>query len=203
MNRYAAAIAGMFINLLVLHLLLYPNVPLWLEQRGRTNMTQFIDPDDPAIIELTEYISLNHPLDPEAAIYSQVPWCSDFEAWGNAQYLAKPYETLWAGCGDCTNQALVVASVTKRMELLGYIKNPAEIKFQPHHAYTSRKLADNTTVDSMKIQDEDVQDDNVVNSLILFWGMFPLTRKILLFIGTILIWSWVLCVWRRDENGKT
>lgn len=110
---------------LVLLLVLFPRVwliPAWLARLS--NLNTVIDPRHPAVNELAARVAdaagPNAPLNDvavavETLVRQRVPYAFDWETWGVMDYLPTVAEVFAHGREDCDGQAVVAASVLRRL----------------------------------------------------------------------------------------
>ena len=105
----------------------FPNPKLMFRHYSHArNPNALIEPDSPAIQPLVEELRplLSADLPPREAlkrveklVYERVPYAWDWDLWWNCDYLPTVSEVMEKGKEDCDGQALVAASVLRR---LGY-----------------------------------------------------------------------------------
>lgn len=113
------------VGLVVTTLVLFPRVDLLVRNIGHwARLDLMIEPDAPGLAKLEAEVRKRLPADAapaealrvtEAVVYEAVAYAFDWETWGNADYLPRVEETLAAGREDCDGQAVVAASLLKRM----------------------------------------------------------------------------------------
>lgn len=110
---------------LTLALVLYPKfwlLPAWIE-RVR-NMNAMIEPGNPRLADMEQEArsQLHGDETPprvlgvvEQVVYRRIPYMHDWDLWGVMDWLPTVDETLDAGREDCDGQAVIAASILRRM----------------------------------------------------------------------------------------
>lgn len=109
----------------VLLFMLFPRVDLLVRNiRHWARLDLLIEPGAPGLEKLEAEVRRQLPegAGPDVAlrvtervVYEAVPYAFDWDTWGNADYVPRVEETLAAGREDCDGQAVVAASLLKRM----------------------------------------------------------------------------------------
>ncbi len=162
-------------SILLILLVLYPN--LYLAGKQAVNqvegMESLIDPRDPKVVEMGEYIR-THNLNAEEYVYSTIEWASDYDVYWNLEYWASPKETIEKEKGDCEDRAILLKSVEE------YLQITSEIVVQKDHVYV---LKDNVPYGGVS---------NTESYRTVIWNVIkriPFIRKIIIIVGLFMIWG--------------
>jgi hypothetical protein len=203
-------------------LVMFPNVPLGLEQVKRTYIGYDALAESPSQ-KLDSFVDLiEKSKDPaEWYIDEHISYASDFELWGNMDYWETPDEVISQGRTDCEGKAILtkaaLALVNKRAILNKKETETVplvipEIKPQQQHVYVEVKKEENitgslvnTTVSYYKIPEPSKESylDKTIKGLQGFSREVPAERQILLGAGLCGIWShYLLRIRRIYKEGK-
>ena len=202
-------------------LVMFPNVPLGLEQIKRTYMgyDALAEIPSPRLDAFVDKIQKSG--DPaDWYIDENIPYASDFELWGNMDYWETPDEVILQGRTDCEGKAILTKaamSLINKREILARKETVPvipEIKPQQQHVYVEVTKEENitgtlvnTTVAYYKIPEPPKESflDKTIKGLQEFSREVPLERQILLGVGLCGIWSHYLLRIRRiykEEKKK-
>jgi len=173
---------SLFFSILLVLVVLYPNLYL----AGKQATTQIrgidslVDPDDPQVIILAEEAMLSEQVQSgdltiEAYVLSVIEYASDYDQYYNLDYWAPPAETLQSRVGDCEDLAIVVKSVQE------YLGEDSKLVIQPRHVYIEQNgivYGGKSSIDSYS---QAVYE--TIKSI-------PSIRKIIIFVGLILLWGY-------------
>ncbi len=138
---------------LTVALVLYPKpwlVPTWLARLQ--DMNAVLDPTHPALSELEAevrgQVAPDAPLPDiigplESTVYRHVPYAFDWETWGVVDYLPTVDEVFALGREDCDGQAVVAASLLRRMG------HDARLVSDLQHTWVSIPVAGHDPIDLM------------------------------------------------------
>jgi hypothetical protein len=110
---------------IVVFFTLYPKfwlLPRTIERYG--DMNSVLDPTYPELAPLEEQVRSELPASADAkatlaavqkAVYQRIPYAWDWDIWGNCDYLPTVAEVFQKGREDCDGQAVVAASLLRRM----------------------------------------------------------------------------------------
>lgn len=175
MKIMKAKILKLIYSLIFIFLVLYPNIYLAGKQAVNEirGMDSLIDPDNPEVIKLAEYLKSNE-INPERYIYTHIKWASDYDVYWNLEYWATPEETIKNGRGDCEDRAILLKSVEE------YLGIKSKMVIQKDHVYI---LKDNIPYGGV----------SETNSYIkVLWELIkeiPFIRKIIMIFGLFMIWG--------------
>ncbi|MBN2251867.1 MAG: hypothetical protein JW724_07325 [Candidatus Altiarchaeota archaeon] len=171
---------------------LYPNIPLTLEQLGR----QSIGIDGLAGFEgpqLSDYADkvIESGEKPEAYIDRTIHYASDFDVWWNFDYWETPEEVLSKGRTDCEGKAVLTKAVYNEVNRKGGFpeKEEVEIKAQQQHVYVEVRKPDvNETREIYKIPEKSGLE-KTVEGFLTFVDEIPFVRQAILAAGLAAIWG--------------
>ena len=165
----------MLYSVLLIGLILYPH--LYLAGKQAVNqmkgMESLIDPEDPNVVEMGEYIR-THSLNAEEYVYSTVGWASDYDTYWNLEYWASPGETIKKEKGDCEDRAILLKSVEE------YLKITSTVVVQKDHVYV---LKDGVPYGGVSDTESWIR---------VIWNIIrdmPFIRKVLIVFGLVMIWG--------------
>jgi hypothetical protein len=189
-------------------LVMFPNVPLGLEQVKRTYMGYDALAESPSQ-RLDSFVDLIEKSGDPADWYidEHIPYASDFELWGNMDYWETPDEVISQGRTDCEGKAILTKaamSLVNKRAILNKKETETipvvipEIKPQQQHVYVEVTKEENitgtlvnTTVAYYKIPEPPKESflDKTFKGLKELSREVPLERQILLGVGLCGIWS--------------
>jgi len=202
-------------------LVMFPNVPLGLEQIKRTYMGYDALAEIPSP-KLDSFVDLIEKSGDPADWYidEHIPYASDFELWGNMDYWETPDEVISQGRTDCEGKAILTKaamSLINKREILAKKETVPvlpEIKEQQQHVYVEVTKEVNTTgkpvnrtVSYYKIPESPKESflDKTIKGLQEFSREVPLNRQLILLVGYAGIWThYVLRIRRiyKEEKKK-
>ena len=196
---------AVIISVVFFLLVMFPNVPLGIEQVKRT----FMGYDALAETQsqrLDSFVDLIEKSGDPADWYidEHIPYASDFELWGNMDYWETPDEVILQGRTDCEGKAILTKAamslINKREMLINKETVPVlpEIKEQQQHVYvevtkevhTNGKPV-NKTVAYYKIPEPPKESflDKTIKGLKEFTREVPQNRQVILLVGYVVIWT--------------
>jgi len=147
------------------------------------------------VADMAESLQGSSPEEVEEFVYQTLPYRFDWEAHGMPWYFPTLDEALVKGYGDCKSRYLLFASL---LENLGI---PYEKHISPTHIWVSYEGKIDTTIENhqvsfyvtdetgaMEFQWPQIDAGRSWGSFVEgFWDVMPLSRKILLFSGFLVI----------------
>jgi hypothetical protein len=203
-------------------LVMFPNVPLGLEQVQRTYIgyDALADIPSPRLVTYVERIERSG--DPaDWYIDEHIAYASDFDMWGNLDYWETPDEVISQGRTDCEGKAILTKAAMALMNKREIINKKEtvpivpEIKPQQQHVYVevvkeqevSPGTLVNATVSYYKIPEQPKESflDKTIKGLKELQSEVPLNRQVILLAGCAGIWThYVLRIRRiyKEEKKK-
>jgi len=140
---------GVLVCLFLLVILTFPVPYVWGHDLSSKDLSDYITPYDPKVIELAESIGmkpfLSHPLENARTAYywvsENIRYQFDNQTWGkeNGDYWQLPSTTLKLRTGDCEDQALLLASLLRALRLPRENVRVA-VSYTGHHAWCEIKI---------------------------------------------------------------
>jgi hypothetical protein len=209
---------AVFVSFVFFLLVMFPNIPLGLEQVKRTCMgyDALSETYTPLLEPYVDQIERSGD-PPDWYIDEQVPYASDFELWGNMDYWETPEEVIKKGRTDCDGKAILTKAVLDIVHKRALLKKTervpviSEIKHQQQHVYVEVKKQENktgtqvnTTVAYYKIPEEPEESflDKIIKGLKEFHLEVPGERQILLCAGYSGIWTHYLLRIRKIHKEE-
>ena len=191
-------IYAVVISIILFLLVLFPNIPLALEQINRTSIgyDRLANSTSPQLNALADEIEKSG-VDPVWYIDEHFPYASDYEMWGNFDYWETPEEVIAQGRTDCEGKAILTKAVINVLSERENTRIQSEIKLQQQHVYLEVKKEENITgtrvnqTTSYYILPEDANEsylDKTIKGLEVFQSEMPLERQIILAAGLLFIW---------------
>ncbi len=208
------------LSILLFLAVMFPNVPLALEQAKRTciGYEGLANSTSPQLNALVDEIQKTGE-EPVWYIDEHFPYASDFELWGNLDYWETPQEVIAQGRTDCEGKAILTKAVIK---VLNERKNTqtlqiqSEIKPQQQHVYVEVKESDNRTgtpvnrtVSYYNIDENKNESfsDRTIKGLKEIQRETPLERQAIMLAGLAFIWTHyairVRKICKEDKKNKT
>ncbi len=197
-------------------LVLFPNIPLALEQINRTSMgyDRLANSTSPQLNALADKIEKSGE-DPVWYIDEHFPYASDYEVWGNFDYWETPEEVIAQGRTDCEGKAILTKAVINLLSERQNTHIQSEIKPQQQHVYVEVQEEENISgtpvnqTTSYYLIPEKVNEsylDKTINGFKEFQSEMPLERQIILIVGLSLIWTnyviRVRRIYKEEKNEK-
>ena len=167
---------------------LFPNVPLAIEQVNR----QFMGEDKlagvltPGVYEYADAVQRSGET-PDWFIGGRIKYASDFDVWGNFDYWETPQEVIDKGRTDCEGTAVLTKAVYGVINQRKKLNLSTTIVSQQHHVYVEVKTPQNVTLSLYKMPEKS-GFEKIIEGLSEFIDQIPFSRQAILVAGLTVIW---------------
>jgi len=182
-------IIALLLSTILFLLVLYPNVPLAMEQLSRQNIgiDRLAETGSSKLFSFTDRI-LESEKPPDWYIEEHIKYASDFDVWGNFDYWETPDEVVREGRTDCEGKAVLTKAVYNVLNKRGKLNVTAVIQPQQQHMYVEVRSSGNASVALYKLPEKSGLE-KTLNGFAAFVNEIPLLRQIILVVGLAGIWA--------------